>query len=239
MKTLPTTCCSYLPKAIVLLSGGLDSASCLAIARSLNFQCYTLSFDYGQRQRSELNAAEKMSKALGATSHRVIRIDMDQLKGSAITDHSLDIPKPNTLQGIPITYVPARNTVFISIAVGWAEVLNAYDVFTGICSIDYSGYPDCRPEYLNSLQHTMDLATKTGVEGKPIKIHAPLLYLSKAEIIKEGVRLGVDYSMTVSCYQATSDGLACGQCDSCYYRRKGFKEANIADSTRYQQGVEK
>lgn len=236
MNPLSNTCCSHSTKAkaVVLVSGGLDSASCLAIATSLGYQCYTLSFDYGQRHRAELDAAAKISESFGAVLHRVIHINIDQLKGSALTDLSLAIPNAEANnQDIPTTYVPARNTLFLSIAIGWAETLHAFDVFTGICSVDYSGYPDCRPEYLQSLQNTMDLATKTGVTGKPIKIHAPLLYLSKAETICEGLRLGVDYSQTVSCYQATTDGLACGQCDSCHYRHKGFTEAKIIDPTRY------
>jgi 7-cyano-7-deazaguanine synthase len=238
MTLLPNSDCLTSPKAVVLISGGLDSATCLAIARSLHYTCYALSFHYGQKNAIELQAAQKIAQALGAQEHRIVNLDFNQFGGSALTDPSLPVPTAHLEHHtIPITYVPARNTVFLSIAVGWAEILQAQHVFTGICGIDYSGYPDCRPEYLQALQRTMDLATKTGIEGQPIRIHAPLLYLSKAETIREGTRLGVHYHQTLTCYQPTTDGLACGQCDSCHYRRKGFHDAGITDPTRYQQKV--
>lgn len=220
-------------KAVVLLSGGLDSATCLALAIEQGYQCYALSFDYDQKQAAELNAAKKITKQLGAVQHQILKLGIGELKGSALTDANIDVPDYQESGGIPITYVPARNTTFLSIALGWAEILNAQDVFVGICSTDHAGYPDTRPEYLASWQTLAQLATKTGIEEKPIQFKAPLMYLNKAETILQGIRLGVDYSVTVSCYQANQTGLACGRCDACVLRKRGFAEASIADPTRY------
>lgn len=220
--------------AVVLLSGGLDSATVLAIARAQGFACHTLSFDYGQRHRAELEAAERLSKALGAQSHRVVRIDLGQIGGSALTDETLDVPVNGVGEGIPITYVPARNMTFLSFAVGLGEVLEAQDIFIGVNAVDYSGYPDCRPEFIEAFTRAANLGTKAGVEGRPFKIHTPLIHLTKAEIIQKGHALGVDYAMTVSCYQADAQGRACGVCDSCRLRKKGFEEAGVPDPTLYQ-----
>lgn len=218
--------------AVVLVSGGLDSTTMLAMAKTQGFACHTLSFDYGQRHRAELTAAENISKALGDVEHKVVQLNLDSIGGSALTDMDIAVPEEPT-EGIPITYVPARNTVFLSIALGWAEVLGASDIFIGVNAIDYSGYPDCRPEFIKSFETTANLATKVGVEGSRMKIHAPLVEMGKDDIIKKGIELGVDYSMTVSCYQATAEGLACGKCDSCRLRRQGFLDAGVEDPTRY------
>ena len=220
-------------KAVVLVSGGLDSTTVLAIARSQGYQCYTLSFDYGQRTHSELVAAERCSKQLGAVEHKVVSLDLRTIGGSALTDDSIEVPEEET-EGIPVTYVPARNTVFLSIAIGWAEVLGAQEIFLGVNAVDYSGYPDCRPEFIEAFEALANLATKVGVEGQKLQVKAPLMALSKEQIVALGTELGVDYAETVSCYQATLSGAACGRCDSCRLRREGFVKAGIADPTRYQ-----
>tara|TARA_R110002072_G_scaffold21902_3_gene77145 strand:- start:17968 stop:18645 length:678 start_codon:yes stop_codon:yes gene_type:complete len=220
-------------KAIVLVSGGLDSATTLAIAKDLGFECYALSFNYGQRHIAELKAASRIAKSFGAEDHKIINIDLGQIGGSALTDNAIDVPESPS-DGIPITYVPARNTLFLSYALAWAEVLNANDIFLGVNAVDYSGYPDCRPEYINAYEHLATLATKAGVEGTRFKIHAPLIDLSKADIIKKGMLLNVDYGLTVSCYQADGQGRACGVCDSCRFRKEGFIAADINDPTHYQ-----
>jgi len=219
-------------RAVVLLSGGLDSATVLAMARAQGFECFALSVDYGQRHHAELAAAKKVAQSLGACEHRVVSIDLTGFGGSALTDSSIAVPE-HASSGIPITYVPARNTIMLSLALAWAEVLHAQDIFFGVNAVDYSGYPDCRPEYVASFERMANLATQAAVEGKPLTLHAPLLHLSKAEIIREGVRLGVDYGITVSCYQADEQGHACGRCDSCRLRREGFEAAGVPDSTRY------
>ncbi len=219
-------------RAVILASGGLDSTTVLAMAQSQGYQCYTLTFDYGQRHRAELLAAQRVSEALGDVEHKVVRLNLDSIGGSALTDTSIDVPEEET-EGIPITYVPARNTVFLSIALGWAEVLGAQDIFIGVNAVDYSGYPDCRPEFIAAFEAMANLATRMGVEGEAIRIKTPLMELGKGDIIKAGVALGVDYSLTVSCYQATEGGLACGVCDSCRLRRQGFTDAGVADPTRY------
>lgn len=219
-------------KAVILLSGGLDSATVLAMARAQGLACYTMSFDYGQRHRAELQAAERVSRQLGAVEHKVIRMDLAGIGGSALTDATIAVPE-EAGEGIPVTYVPARNTLFLSLALGWAEVLDAPQIFIGVNAVDYSGYPDCRPEFVEAFEQLANLATRAGVEGRPFSIRAPLQDLSKAQIIREGVRLGVDYAATVSCYQADDDGRACGRCDSCRLRAAGFAEAGIADQTRY------
>lgn len=219
-------------KAVVLVSGGLDSATVLAIAHAEGFACYGLSFDYNQRSMSELVAAATV--AASAEQHQVLKIDLGQFGGSALTDDDIEVPTESPAdEEIPVTYVPARNTVFLSLALAWAEVLGATDIFIGVNAVDYSGYPDCRPEFIDAFTVMANLATKIGVEGAKLKIHTPLIDMTKAEIIAEGVRLGVDYGVTVSCYQADEDGLACGQCDSCRIRRDGFSEAGVADPTRY------
>jgi 7-cyano-7-deazaguanine synthase len=219
-------------RAIVLLSGGLDSATVLAMARSQNYQCHALSVDYGQRHRAELDAARRVAAALGALEHRVMRVDLAGIGGSALTDARVAVPE--IMQpGIPATYVPARNTLFLSLALGWAEVLGATEIFVGVTAVDYSGYPDCRPAFIQAFEGLAQVATKAGVEGKRFKIHAPLIEMSKAEIIRAGLELGVDFSATVSCYQADADGRACGKCDSCRLRASGFAAANTPDPTRY------
>jgi 7-cyano-7-deazaguanine synthase len=219
-------------RAIVLLSGGLDSATTLAIAAEQGFTVHALSFRYGQRHAVELAAAARVAKALGAAEHRTITIDLAAFGGSALTDHTIAVPEtPST--GIPITYVPARNTIFLSYALGWGEVLGARDIFVGVNAVDYSGYPDCRPEFIAAFERLANLATKAGVEGDVFRIHAPLIEWTKAEIIKRGVAAGIDYSMTVSCYQPDEEGRACGRCDSCRFRRDGFAAAGITDPTRY------
>jgi 7-cyano-7-deazaguanine synthase len=220
------------PRAIVLVSGGLDSATVLAIAQSRGFDCFTLSFDYGQRHRAELVAAAHLSAAMGAREHRVARVDLGSLGGSALTDTSIAVPEHES-QGIPITYVPARNTVFLSYALAYAEVVSAQSIFIGVNAVDYSGYPDCRPEYIAAFETMANLATKAGVEGHRLRIEAPLIDLSKGGIIGAGLALGVDYAATVSCYQANETGEACGCCDSCRLRRQGFIDAGVADPTRY------
>lgn len=219
-------------RAVVLLSGGLDSATVLAIAQSQGFDCYTLSFDYGQRHSAELQAAERIADNMGAVEHKVVAIDLRSIGGSALTA-DIDVPEQHA-EGIPVTYVPARNTVFLSIALGWAEVLAADAIFVGVNAVDYSGYPDCRPDYIKAFETMANLATKRGVEGHHLHIHAPLMRLSKAEIIQQGTQLGVDYSRTISCYQADTLGRACGRCDSCRFRQQGFKDAGINDPTAYQ-----
>ena len=218
---------------MVLVSGGLDSATVLAMARAQGYACYTLAFDYGQRHRAEIAAAERVAHTGGAVQHKLVALDLSTIGGSALTDCSIAVPTEAS-DGIPVTYVPARNTVFLSIALGWAEVLDARHIFIGVNAVDYSGYPDCRPAYIAAFQAMANLATKAGVEGRGIHIHTPLLTLSKADIIRAGTQLGVDYSQTVSCYQADADGRACGRCDSCRLRREGFVAAGIADNTRYQ-----
>lgn len=219
-------------RAVILLSGGLDSATVVAMARAEGYSCYTMSFDYGQRHRSELDAAARVARDLGAIEHKVIGLNLDGIGGSALTDSSIDVPE--TLgEGIPVTYVPARNTVFLSLALGWAEVLQARDIFIGVNAVDYSGYPDCRPEFVQAFEVMANLATKAGVEGDGFRIQAPLQNLSKAQIVQTGVKLGVDYSLTVSCYQADAQGRACGKCDSCRLRAEGFAAAGITDPTRY------
>jgi 7-cyano-7-deazaguanine synthase len=220
-------------KAVVLLSGGLDSATCLAIARSQGFDCYCLSFDYGQRHCAELQAADRVVKALGASEHRVLNLALAQFGGSALTDTNIAMPVDGVQPGIPVTYVPARNTIMLSLALAWAEVLGSRDIFVGINAVDYSGYPDCRPDYLAAFETMANLATRAGVEGQKLSIHAPLIHLTKAEIIRTGAALGVDYGLTVSCYQADELGRACAVCDSCRLRAEGFAAAGIPDPTPY------
>jgi 7-cyano-7-deazaguanine synthase len=218
--------------AIVLVSGGLDSATTLAVAKRDNFVCHALSFDYGQRHYAELTAAARVAQQLGAVEHRTMRIDLAGIGGSALTDTRIAVPEAASA-GIPVTYVPARNTLFLALALAWAEVLGASDIFIGVNAIDYSGYPDCRPEFLKAFEALAKLATKAGVEGRGFRIRAPLVELKKADIIRLGASLGVDYAMTVSCYQADGEGRACGRCDSCRLRREGFKAAGMPDPTRY------
>ena len=219
-------------RAVVLLSGGLDSATVLAMAHEQSFETYALSFDYGQRHRSELQAAARIAHILRAKEHRVIKLDLTGWGGSALTDKDIDVPTSPTT-GIPITYVPARNTIFLSLALAWAETLGAPNIFAGMNAVDYSGYPDCRPEYIAAYQTMARLATRAGVEGVELVIHTPIIHMSKADIVREGTRLGVDYALTVSCYQADIEGRACGVCDSCRLRKHGFVEAGLADPTRY------
>lgn len=219
-------------KAVILLSGGLDSATILAQARAAGFACYSMSFDYGQRHRAELRAAERVARELGVVEHKVIGLNLDGIGGSALTDSAIAVPEGPT-EGIPVTYVPARNTVFLSLALGWAEVLGARDIFIGVNVVDYSGYPDCRPAFIEAFERMANLATREGVEGRGFRIQAPLQNLSKAQIVRIGVRHGVDYGLTVSCYQADEDGRACGKCDSCRLRAAGFAAAGVADPTRY------
>ena len=220
-------------KAVVLLSGGLDSTTCLAYAKSEGFDCYALSFNYGQRHNAELNAAKFIASHFHA-KHKIFDIAINQFGGSALTNIELDVPEYDEKNStIPITYVPARNTIFLSIALAWAEVLNAKDIFIGVSAIDYSYYPDCRPAYIEAFQTLSNLATKSGVEEGGVRIHAPLINLSKAETIQLGISLGINYAMTVSCYQVSEDGRACGKCDSCMFRKKGFSQANANDPTLY------
>lgn len=219
-------------KAVILCSGGLDSTTVIAIAKSQGFDCYTLSFDYGQRHKVELHAAKVISEHMGVVEHKVVSLDLGSIGGSALTDDRISVPEVQT-SGIPVTYVPARNTVFLSIALGWAEVLGAQAMFIGVNAVDYSGYPDCRPEYLDAYARMAALATRSGVEGMPIKLEAPLLDLSKSEIIQQGITLGVNYALTVSCYQANDKGEACGKCDSCRLRKEGFIQAGVTDPTLY------
>jgi 7-cyano-7-deazaguanine synthase len=218
---------------VVLLSGGLDSATVLAMARAQGFDAYCLSLDYGQRHRAELVAAGRVAQALGAAGHRTISLDLRAFGGSALTDSAIDVPTGGVAEGIPVTYVPARNTIMLSLSLAWAEVLGANDIFCGVNAVDYSGYPDCRPEYIRAFEAMANLATKAAVEGAKLTVHAPLIDLSKAGIIRAGTQLGVDYALTVSCYQADDDGRACGVCDSCRLRREGFAAAGVADPTRY------
>lgn len=222
--------------AVVLLSGGLDSATVLALARQQGYACYALSVDYGQRHHAELAAAQRVAQALGALEQRVISVDLTSFGGSALTDVRIAVPQQQS-PGIPLTYVPARNTIMLSLALAWAEVLQAQSIFIGVNAVDYSGYPDCRPEYIAAFEQMANLATKAAVEGKHLTLHTPLLHLSKSEIIQLGVKLGVDYSETVSCYQADGEGRACAICDSCRLRRAGFKAAGVADSTRYREAL--
>ncbi len=222
-------------KAIVLLSGGLDSTTTLDIAKSEGFDCYALSFDYGQKQSSELISAKNIAKQFDAPEHRIMRISLDDIGGSALTDSHLDIPKYEESSDIPITYVPARNTVFLSFALAWAEVLESQSIFIGVNALDYSGYPDCRPEYIKAYEVMANLATKQSIQGNKLNIHTPLINLTKAQIITKGLRLGIDYSITTSCYQANSSCEACGECDACVIRRNGFVEVGIEDPTKYQQ----
>lgn len=220
-------------RAVVLLSGGLDSATTLAIARSEGFDCYCLSMDYGQRHRVELDAAAQVANTLQAKEHRVVKLGLDAFGGSALTDTSIAVPVDGAQSGIPVTYVPARNTIMLSLALAWAEVLGSRDIYVGVNAVDYSGYPDCRPEYIAAFETLANLATKAGVEGAELTIHAPLIDLSKAEIVSLGTKLGIDYGLTVSCYQADSEGRACGVCDSCRLRHEGFVAAGLDDPTRY------
>ncbi len=224
--------------AVVLLSGGLDSATVLAQARQQGFLCHCLSLDYGQRHQVELDAAARIASSLGAAAHQILRLDLTQFGGSALTDNAIDIPVAGVQPGIPVTYVPARNTIMLSLAMAWAEVLDASDIFVGVNAVDYSGYPDCRPEFIRAFENMANLATRAAVEGRRLHIHAPLIDLSKAQIIRLGAALGVDYAMTISCYQADVAGRACGVCDSCRLRREGFEAAGIADPTAYAQAAD-
>lgn len=219
-------------KAVILLSGGLDSATTLAMAKDQGYKCYALSFNYGQRHVAELGAAAKIAKVFHVVEHKTIHLDLTQIGGSALTDRNIDIPKSPT-NGIPLTYVPARNTIFLSYALAWAEVLNINNIFIGVNAVDYSGYPDCRWRYIQAFQEMANLATKAGVEGAKLTIHTPLIALNKAEIIQQGNQLFIDYSLTISCYQADADGKACGVCDSCQFRKEGFKNAGSSDPTYY------
>jgi 7-cyano-7-deazaguanine synthase len=221
-------------RAVVLLSGGLDSATCLAIARQDGFSCHCLSVDYGQRHCAELAAATRVAASLGAIEHRVVHLDIGQFGGSALTDAAIAVPTGGVEPGIPVTYVPARNTIMLSLALGWAEILGAQDIFVGVNAVDYSGYPDCRPAFIEAFETLANLATKAAVEGQRLKLHTPLINLPKAAIIRRGVSLGIDYAQTVSCYQADAAGRACGLCDACRLRREGFSAAGFVDSTAYQ-----
>jgi 7-cyano-7-deazaguanine synthase len=223
--------------AVVLLSGGLDSATTLAIAREAGFACHCLSVDYGQRHRAELDAAARVAAALGAAAHRVVKLDLTVFGGSALTDSRIAVPVGGVEPGIPVTYVPARNTILLSLALAYAEVLGAGDIYFGANAVDYSGYPDCRPEYMRAFEALANLATKAAVEGRPLLLHTPIIDLTKAQIIARGVELGIDYSITVSCYQADAAGAACGRCDSCRLRQAGFVAAGAPDPTRYQERV--
>ena len=219
-------------KAVILVSGGLDSTTVLAMAQAQAYACYTLSLDYGQRNRAELLAAERVASAMAVVEHKLVRLNLDSIGGSALTDTTIAVPEEET-GGIPVTYVPARNTVFLSIALGWAEVLGASDIFIGVNAVDYSGYPDCRPAFIDAFESMANLATRAGVEGERMSIQTPLMDLGKGAIIQQGLALGIDYSLTVSCYQASDQGLACGRCDSCRLRRQGFIDAGVDDPTRY------
>jgi 7-cyano-7-deazaguanine synthase len=224
---------SVRPRAVILLSGGLDSTTCLAIAREQGFDCYALSVAYGQRHAAELTASRRIAQGFGVSEHRLANVSLGQFGGSSLTDATIKVPVTGTESGIPSTYVPARNTVMLSMALAWAEVLEAADIFIGVNAVDYSGYPDCRPEYIRAFESMANLATRSAVEGVPFHVHAPLIHLSKAEIIRRGTALGVDYALTVSCYQASDDGKACGQCDACRLRKDGFRQSGITDPTRY------
>ncbi|WP_367607582.1 7-cyano-7-deazaguanine synthase QueC [Legionella sp. W05-934-2] len=221
--------------AVVLLSGGLDSATCVAIAKQQGFDVHALSFSYGQRHAVELQAAKRVAHHLGVKQHHIVDMDLAKFGGSALTDNTINVPDYQETNHIPVTYVPARNLIFLSMATALAETLNARDIFIGISSVDYSGYPDCRPDFIKSFQQTATLGTKMGTEGQSVTIHSPLQHLSKAETVKLGINLGVDYGLTVSCYQANKQGAACGRCDSCHYRKQGFKQAGIKDPTIYTQ----
>ncbi len=223
-----------LKKAVILLSGGLDSATVLSYAREQNFECYCLSLDYHQRHIAELNAAKSIAESMGAAAHKTVHLDLSLFGGSALTDSAIAVPENQTL-GIPVTYVPARNTIMLSLALAWAEVLNSEDIFIGVNAVDYSGYPDCRGEYVKAFQAMANLATKSAIEGRAITIHTPLIDMTKAQIVNLGTALGVDYAVTVSCYQADDAGEACGLCDSCRLRREGFLAAGLPDPTRYQK----
>ena len=229
---MPAQAATSAPRAVVLLSGGLDSATALAIAREQGFACHALSVDYGQRHAAELEAARRVARAAAVRDHRVMRVDLAGIGGSALTDTAIAVPAQPT-SGIPVTYVPARNTIMLALALAWAEVLEARDLFIGVNVLDSSGYPDCRPEFIGAFGSLAALATRAGVEGRPCRVHAPLIEWSKAQIIREGIRLGVDYAETVSCYQADANGAACGRCDACRLRRAGFEAAGVADPTRY------
>lgn len=221
-------------KSVILVSGGLDSATTLALAKSQGYACYALSFDYGQRHRVELQAARQIAESLGVIEHKFIHLNLDNIGGSALTDSQIQVPVSGlSKQQIPVTYVPARNSVFLTLALAWAEVLSAYHLFIGVNAVDYSGYPDCRPEFIAAFEKMANLATKAGVEGHPFKVHTPLIHLTKAQIIQEGIRLGVDYSLTISCYQPTPEAYACGVCDACRLRGDGFRALGVADPTRY------
>ena len=219
-------------KAVILLSGGLDSATVLAMAKAQAYECYALSFNYGQRHATELSAAAKVANAFNVIEHKIIDLDLTQIGGSALTDKNIDVPESAT-DGIPITYVPARNTIFLSYALAWAEVLDINNIFIGVNAVDYSGYPDCRLEYIQAFERMANLATKSGIEGTKLTIHTPLIDLSKADIIQQGNQLNVDYALTISCYQVDEDGGACGVCDSCRFRKEGFENARIPDPTHY------
>jgi 7-cyano-7-deazaguanine synthase len=221
-------------KAVILLSGGLDSTTVLAIAKSQGYDCYALSFDYGQKQRSELESSISIAKKSNVIEHRIMKISLSDIGGSALTDQSIDVPKYTESDEIPITYVPARNTIFLSFALAWAEVVDCQTIFIGVNALDYSGYPDCRPEFIEAFENMANLATKQSVEGDRIQIKTPLISMTKAEIIKKGLGLGVDYSETTSCYDANTLGEACGECDACVLRKIGFENANVQDPTRYQ-----
>ena len=223
-------------KAVILLSGGLDSTTCLAMAKAQEFECYTLGFDYGQRHNSELKAAVRVADAMSDNPHKVIRLNLDAIGGSALTDEKIEVPTGQSADpdSIPVTYVPARNTVFLSIALGYAEVIGANHLFIGANAVDYSGYPDCRPEFIAAFEALANVATKAGVEGAGIQIHAPLMQMSKADIARAGSELGVDYSLTITCYQADDEGRACGACEACHLRREGFEQADLPDPTNYQ-----
>ncbi len=223
-------------EAVVLLSGGLDSATALAIARDQGYRCYALSVDYGQRHRAELAAARRIAEAIGVVEHKIIPLDLSSIGGSALTDASIEVPV-HPGDGIPVTYVPARNTMFLSLALAWAEVLGVWDLFIGVNAVDYSGYPDCRPAFIEAFERLCQLATRAGVEGGSFRVHAPLIELSKADIIRTGSRLGVDYGLTVSCYAADEAGRACGKCDACRLRARGFAEAGVEDPTRYRDQI--
>jgi len=220
-------------KAVILLSGGLDSTTVLAIAKSRGYECYALSFDYGQKQKSELNSAIEIAKSYQVKEHRIMKVSLSDIGGSALTDESINIPDYKKSSEIPITYVPARNTIFLSLALAWSEIMGSNDIFIGVNSVDYSGYPDCRPEYIEAFEKMANLATKNAVMGKKITIHTPLIYLNKVEIIGEGQKLGVDYSKTITCYRANDLGEACGRCDACELRKIGFKNAGFVDPTKY------
>jgi 7-cyano-7-deazaguanine synthase len=220
-------------KAVILLSGGLDSTTVLAIAKSQGYECYALSFDYGQKQKSELNSAIEIAKSYQVKEHRIMKVSLSDIGGSALTDKSINIPDYKKSSEIPITYVPARNTIFLSLALAWSEIIGSNDIFIGVNSVDYSGYPDCRPEYIEAFEKMANLATKNAVMGKKVTIHTPLIYLNKVEIIVEGQKLGVDYSKTITCYRANDLGEACGRCDACELRKIGFKNAGFVDPTKY------